>query len=303
MPFLSAALDRVKPSATIAVTDKARALKAAGRNVIGLGAGELTSHPGQHQAGGDRRHRGRRAPIHRGRRHSRSEDGGNRKFKREIGLDYKPNQIIVRTGGKQVLYNALMETFNPGDEGMVPRPIGPSYPDRWRRPAARVMCPCAREDTASAGSPRHSRKQSPRRPSGSSSICHRTRPAPAYSRQLKALTAVLVGHRGLGDHPRHVRASGLRRLPFTTSARSSPALRPHADDERRVQGLRHDRLAHRLCRGPADDRRDVELQSQSTSNPTVDLAVGQRRGSQRTAGFHPQTTRCSRSAATSWSRC
>ena len=68
MPFLSAALDRVKPSATIAVTDKARALKAAGRNVIGLGAGEPDfDTPGQHQAGGDPRDRGRQDQVHRGR--------------------------------------------------------------------------------------------------------------------------------------------------------------------------------------------------------------------------------------------
>jgi len=76
MPFLSAALDRVKPSATIAVTDKARELKAAGRNVIGLGAGEPDfDTPANIKAGGDPRHRGRQDQIHRGGRNPRAEGG------------------------------------------------------------------------------------------------------------------------------------------------------------------------------------------------------------------------------------
>jgi len=112
-------------SATIAVTDKARELKAAGRNVIGLGAGEARfRHPRQHQAGGDSRHRG-------GKTKYTAVDGIPElkhaiiaKFQRENGLSYKPNQVIVGTGGKQVLYNALMATINPGDEVIIPRPTG-----------------------------------------------------------------------------------------------------------------------------------------------------------------------------------
>src|SRR6202000_1753011 len=130
MPFLSAALDRVKPSATIAVTDKARALKAAGRNVIGLGAGEPDfDTPGNIKL----------AAIHAieaGKTKYTAVDGLPElkeaiiaKFQRENGLTYKPNQISVGTGGKQVLYNALMATLNPGDEVIIPAPYWVSYPD------------------------------------------------------------------------------------------------------------------------------------------------------------------------------
>src|SRR5215203_1417655 len=130
MPFLSAALDRVKPSATIAVTDKARALKAAGRNVIGLGAGEPDF---------DTPANIKLAAIHaiEAGKTKYTDVGGIpelkeaiiAKFQRENGLTYKPNQIIVGTGGKQVLYNALMATLNPGDEVIVPAPYWVSYPD------------------------------------------------------------------------------------------------------------------------------------------------------------------------------
>ena len=130
MPFLSAALDRVKPSATIAVTDKARALKAAGRNVIGLGAGEPDF---------DTPANIKLAAIHaiEAGRTKYTDVGGIpelkdaiiAKFKRENGLTYKPKQVIVGTGGKQVLYNALMATINPGDEVIIPAPYWVSYPD------------------------------------------------------------------------------------------------------------------------------------------------------------------------------
>src|ERR1700751_6245136 len=130
MPFLSAALDRVKPSATIAVTDKARALKAAGRNVIGLGAGEPDFDPPANV---------KLAAIHAieaGKTKYTAVDGIPElkdaiiaKFQRENGLAYKPNQGIIYTGGKQVLYNALMATINPGDEVIIPAPYWVSYPD------------------------------------------------------------------------------------------------------------------------------------------------------------------------------
>src|SRR2546423_14267692 len=130
MPFLSAALDRVKPSATIAVTDKARALKAAGRDVIGLGAGEPDfDTPANVKLAAIR-------AIEAGK--TKYTDVGGipelkeaiiAKFQRENGLTYKPNQVIVGTGGKQVLYNALMATLNPGDEVIIPAPYWVSYPD------------------------------------------------------------------------------------------------------------------------------------------------------------------------------
>ncbi len=130
MPFLSAALDRVKPSATIAVTDKARQLKAAGRNVIGLGAGEPDF---------DTPANIKLAAIHAieaGKTKYTAVDGIPElkdaivaKFGRENKLVYKPSQITVGTGGKQVLYNALMATVNPGDEVIIPAPYWVSYPD------------------------------------------------------------------------------------------------------------------------------------------------------------------------------
>src|SRR6266436_5900921 len=130
MPFLSAALDRVKPSATIAVTDKARELKAAVRNVIGLGAGEPDF---------DTPTNIKLAAIHAieaGKTKYTAVDGIPElkqaiiaKFQRENGLTYKPNQVIVGTGGKQVLYNALMATINPGDEVIIPAPYWVSYPE------------------------------------------------------------------------------------------------------------------------------------------------------------------------------
>ncbi len=130
MPFLSAALDRVKPSATIAVTDKARQLKAAGRNVIGLGAGEPDfDTPANIKLAAIK-------AIEAGKTKYTAVDGIPElkeavvaKFKRENGLTYVPNQVTVGTGGKQVLYNALMATINPGDEVIIPAPYWVSYPE------------------------------------------------------------------------------------------------------------------------------------------------------------------------------
>lgn len=130
MAFLADSLKRIKPSATIAVTDKARTLKATGRDVIGLGAGEPDFDTPENI-----REAAKRA-IDRGYTRYTAVDGIPelkaaiaRKFKRENGLDYKPAQITVGTGGKQVLYNALMATLNPGDEVIIPAPYWVSYPE------------------------------------------------------------------------------------------------------------------------------------------------------------------------------
>jgi len=131
MAFLADRLARIKPSATIAVTDKARALKAAGRDVIGLGAGEPDFDTPENI---------KEAAIKAIREGKASKytavDGIPelkaaiaRKFKRDNELTYKPSQIIVGTGGKQVLYNALVATINPGDEVIIPAPYWVSYPD------------------------------------------------------------------------------------------------------------------------------------------------------------------------------
>jgi aspartate aminotransferase len=131
MALLADYLNRIKPSATIAVTDKARALKLAGRDVIGLGAGEPDfDTPDNIKEAAIKAIRAGKASKY------TAVDGlaelkqaVSRKFKRENNLDYKPSQIIVGTGGKQVLYNALMATINPGDEVIIPAPYWVSYPD------------------------------------------------------------------------------------------------------------------------------------------------------------------------------
>src|SRR2546421_879500 len=130
MALLAQSLNRIKPSATIAVTNKARELKAAGRDVIGLGAGEP-----DFDTPANIREAAKRA-IDAGHTRYTQVDGIPelkaaiaRKFRRENGLDYEPSQISVGTGGKQVLYNALMATLNPGDEVIIPAPYWVSYPD------------------------------------------------------------------------------------------------------------------------------------------------------------------------------
>ncbi len=130
MAFLADALSRVKPSATIAVTQKARELKAKGRDVIGLGAGEpdFDTPDNIKNAAIEAIRRGETkyppvsgiAPL---------REAIASKFKRENNLDYKPEQTIVGTGGKQILFNAFMATLNPGDEVVIPTPYWVSYPE------------------------------------------------------------------------------------------------------------------------------------------------------------------------------
>lgn len=126
----SSALARVKPSATLAVTARARELKREGRDVIGLGAGEPDFDTPENikAAAID--------AIQRGETKYTDVDGLPElkaaiaaKFKRENGLDYSTAQIHVAPGGKAVLYNALVATLSPGDEVIVPAPYWVSYPD------------------------------------------------------------------------------------------------------------------------------------------------------------------------------
>ncbi|KXF76757.1 aspartate aminotransferase [Paramesorhizobium deserti] len=130
MAFLADALSRVKPSATIAVSQKARELKAKGKDVIGLGAGEPDFDTP------DNIKKAAIAAIERGETKYTPVSGIpelrqaiSAKFKRENGLDYKPEQTIVGTGGKQILFNAFMATLNPGDEVVIPAPYWVSYPE------------------------------------------------------------------------------------------------------------------------------------------------------------------------------
>ncbi|RAI03454.1 aspartate transaminase [Acuticoccus sediminis] len=130
MAFLSDTLARVKPSPTIAVTQKAAELKRAGQDVIGLGAGEPDFDTPENVKEAAIR------AIREGKTKYTAVDGIPElkeaivaKFARENNLSYTPAEISVGTGGKQVLYNALIATLNPGDEVIIPAPYWVSYPD------------------------------------------------------------------------------------------------------------------------------------------------------------------------------
>src|SRR6266699_5544202 len=131
MAFLADSMMRIKPSPTIAVTDLARALKAAGRDVIGLGVGEpdFDTPDNIKQAAINAINSGKASKYTAvdGIPELKAAIAG--KFKRENGLDYKPSQIIVGTGGKQVLYNAFVATLDPGDEVVLAAPYWVSYPE------------------------------------------------------------------------------------------------------------------------------------------------------------------------------
>jgi len=130
MSFLSKTLSRVKPSPTIAITAKAAELKAAGRDVIGLSAGEPDFDTPENIRNAAK------AAIDAGKTRYTAPDGIIElkqaicdKLKRDSGLNYNPKQVSVGTGGKQTLYNALMATLNEGDEVIIPAPYWVSYPD------------------------------------------------------------------------------------------------------------------------------------------------------------------------------
>ena len=130
MSLVSAAMKRINPSQTIAISNKARELKAAGRDVIALAAGEPDFETP------DNIKEAAIKAIRDGQTRYTAVDGIPElkaaivaKFKRENGLDYKPSQITVGTGGKQVLFNALLATVDAGDEVIIPAPYWVSYPD------------------------------------------------------------------------------------------------------------------------------------------------------------------------------
>ncbi len=196
MSFLAARLSRVKPSATIAISAKANALKAAGKNVIALSFGEPDFDTPQNVKDAAIR------AIQSGDTKYTAVDGTPKlkeaivaKFKRENGLTYTTKQITVGTGGKQVLYNAFMATLSAGDEVIIPAPYWVSYPEMVLLAEGEpVIVPCTQEsgfklkaaDLEAAITPKTKwvLLNSPSNPSGA---------AYTYD-ELKAITDVLVRH-------------------------------------------------------------------------------------------------------------
>jgi aspartate aminotransferase len=226
--ILSAALGRIKPSPTIAITSLARELKAKGQDVIGLGAGEPDFDTPDHIKAAAIE------AIQRGVTKYTAVDGTPElkkaiqgKFRRENGLDYEPSEITVGTGGKQVLYNAFMATVNPGDEVVVPAPYWVSYPDMVLLAGGTPVFATCPEQTGfklqpdeleDAITPRTKWVvlNSPNNPTGA-----------AYTEaELRALTDVLVRHPHVwvmtDDMYEHLVYDGFR---FSTPAQIEPSLK------------------------------------------------------------------------------
>ncbi len=272
MGFLAASLSRIKPSPTMAVTNLARELRAAGRDIIGLGAGEPDFDTPDHIK------EAAIAAIRRGETKYTNVDGTPelkaaivRKFRRENELDYEPAEITVGTGGKQVLYNAFMATLDPGDEVVVPAPYWVSYPDMVRLAGGEpvfVACPAETgfrlrpEDLERAITPRTKWLvlNSPSNPTGA-----------AYRREeLEALAEVLRRHPQVrvmtDDMYEHLVYDG---FVFTTIAQVAPDLK---DRTLTVNGVSKAYAMTGWRIGYAGGPRELikamaTIQSQSTSNP------------------------------------
>ncbi|WMS43990.1 pyridoxal phosphate-dependent aminotransferase [Acuticoccus sp. MNP-M23] len=273
MAFLSETLSRVQPSATIAVTQKAAELKRAGRDVIGLGAGEPDfDTPDNVKAAAIQ-------AINDGKTKYTAVDGIPElkeaivaKFKRENNLSYETSEISVGTGGKQVLYNALMATLNPGDEVVIPAPYWVSYPDMVLLAGGK---PVAVEATAETGFKLTAEAleeaitpltkwvllNSPSNPSGA-----------AYTRdELKALTDVIMKHPNVwvmtDDMYEHLVYDDFE---FTTVAEVEPGLKDRTltvNGVSKAYAMTGWRIGY--AGGPAHlIKAMAKIQSQSTSNPS-----------------------------------
>ncbi|MDJ0943891.1 MAG: aspartate transaminase [Kiloniellales bacterium] len=273
MAQIAKRLSRIKPSPTIAVTQKARELKAAGRDVIGLGAGEPDFDTP------DNIKQAAIAAIERGETKYTAVDGTPElkaaiaeKFKRDNGLDYKPEQITVGTGGKQVLYNALMATLDPGDEVVIPAPFWVSYPDMVLLAEGEpVAVPCSQNngfklraedlENAITAKTKWLILNSPSNPTGA-----------AYGHdEMKAVTEVLKAHPQVwvmtDDMYEHLVYDGFE---FVTPAQVEPEL---YDRTLTVNGVSkaYAMTGWRIgfAGGPAElIKAMAKMQSQSTSNPS-----------------------------------
>ncbi len=272
MSFLSDTLSRVKPSPTIAVSNKAAELKAAGRDVIGLGAGEPDFDTPEHIKAAAM------AAITAGKTKYTVVDGIPElksaicaKLQRDNGLTYEPSQVSVSSGGKQVLYNALMATLNPGDEVIIPAPYWVSYPDMVLLAGGTPAIADATIDTAfklsaeqleAAITPKTKWLifNSPSNPTGA-----------GYSwDELKALTDVLMRHPHVwvmtDDMYEHLAYDGFE---FCTPAQVEPALYDRTltcNGVSKAYSMTGWRIGY--AAGPKDLIAAMrKIQSQSTSNP------------------------------------
>ena len=227
---ISAALGRVKPSPTIAITQAAREMAAAGRDVISLSAGEPDFDTPEHVAAAAAR------AIAEGRTRYTAPDGIPElkravaaKFARDNGLDFVPEEISVATGGKQVIWNALMATLDPGAEVVIPAPYWVSYPDMTRLAGGTpVIVPTRAEDgyrmraEALAGAITDRTRwlvlNSPSNPTG----------AVYDEAALRALTDVLLDHPQVNVMSDDIYEPIRYGVPFVTAAQVEPRLRDRA---------------------------------------------------------------------------
>jgi len=272
MTLLSAAINRIQPSPTIAVSNKAAALKAEGRDVIGLGAGEPDFDTP------DFVKEAAIQAIRDGQTKYTNVDGTpalkkaiQAKFRRDNHLDYGLDQISVNVGGKQTIFNAMVATLDPGDEVVIPAPYWVSYPDIVQFCGATpVIVRCGIEqgfkltpdqlDRAITDRTKWVFLNSPSNPTGA-----------AYSaEELKALGDVLLGypdvHVLVDDMYEHVVFDGFR---FATLAEVEPALYPRTltvNGASKAYAMTGWRIG--FAGGPAPIIKAMaKIQSQSTSNP------------------------------------
>jgi aspartate aminotransferase len=272
MSIIARRLAAIKPSPTIAVTSLARELKAAGRDVIGLGAGEPDFDTP------DSIKEAAIAAIRAGQTKYTAVDGTPEvksavatKFRRENGLEFGLDEISVGTGGKQIIYNALMATLDPGDEVVIPAPYWVSYPDMVLLAGGTpvvVTCPdqtgfkLRAEDLEAAITPRTKWLilNSPSNPTGA-----------AYTKsELSELTGVLRRHPQVwllsDDIYEHLVYDDFQ---FVTPLAVEPALRARCltmNGVAKAYAMTGWRIGY--AGGPAElIRAMAKVQSQSTSNP------------------------------------
>jgi aspartate aminotransferase len=269
--FLAESLNRIQPSPTIAVTTKARELKAAGRDVIGLGAGEPDFDTP------DNIKEAAIAAIRRGETKYTAVEGIPelrdaiaKKFKRENGLDYKVSQTFVSPGGKSVLFNALLATINPGDEVIVPAPYWVSYPDIVMLGGGKpVIVDCGIENGFRLTAEALEKAITPKtkwlifnQPSNPTGACY-------TAEQLKALTDVLMKHPQVwvltDDMYEHLVYGGFK---FRTIAEVEPGLYERTltmNGVSKAYAMTGWRIGY--CAGPEDlIKAMAKLQSQSATN-------------------------------------